>query len=85
MATIHKNVKVWFGRTVIEIPTMLVAGNSGLNEKDGILGIYMDKDSVIHIFAGDDGKWWQIYSFHRHWLKEFLFIFKEFERIIDDK
>jgi hypothetical protein len=84
--TIHKDVLVWFDNKVVEkIPSLFVVGSKGLNDKDGILGVWMDDESIIHIFAGDDGKWYEVYHFHRQWFDEILYVLEAFHASIRNK
>jgi hypothetical protein len=39
--------------------------------RDGIFAIYVEKNTIYFV-AGDDGSWWEIYSFNKHWLFEII-------------
>lgn len=48
-----------------EVEAILVGG------WEGVFAVYR-KDGLIFFAAGDDGSWWDIFSFHPRWIKEIV-------------
>lgn len=41
-----------------------------LDGEEGVFGIGRDIDNpdIVHLLGGDDGHWWVMGTYHKHWL-----------------